>query len=205
MKLEIVAVAKGASCKNDADALIAFAQAAGNVGGLLKQPQEGPLLDGFMAALQASGAQISDAQLPFALLLAIHDTDAAKQTARKSGYLTSMVMKHAQAQLEKYIDNRKVVKHSEFSKTIESMITNPNKHGIKLKADECEHAYLPVVQSGAGPFELRVGAESDDNRLHHGVIMIQLGAKYHGRITNICRTFFVNPDAECDSSHTPLK
>ena len=204
--LSLVPVKKGTPGTSEAEELIEFAKGAGSVAGLLKQKQQGPLLDTFLKQVSAAAVDVGDAQLPLALLLSIHDTDAAKQTARKSGYLTSMVMKQAQLQLESFVDKRKAVKHSEMSKAIEEMITNPSKSGIKLKGENCDFAYLPVVQSG-GQFELRVGAESSEQRLHHGVIMLHFGCKYLGRITNICRTFFVNPDATCAAAlcrTTPL-
>ena len=84
------------------------------------------------------------------------------------------------------------VKHSKVSETIQGIIEHPGKYGIKLKPDLCEYAYLPVVASG-GTFELRVGANTDDSRLHDGVVMLHIGGKYNNECTNICRTLFFHP------------
>ena len=106
------------------------------------------------------------------------------------------VMNAAQKLIETHVDKRRSIKHSELCEAIREMIVDPSKNGIKLKAENCEVAYLPVVQSG-GEFELRVGAESDDRKLHHGVVLLQIGAKYENRCSNICRTLFVNSTPEC--------
>lgn len=88
------------------------------------------------------------------------------------------------------------VKHSTVSEYIQKVISEPGKFGIKLKADICEYAYLPVVASG-GAFELRVGAITDDSRLHDGVVMLHIGGKYNSECTNICRTLFFHPTSQC--------
>lgn len=88
------------------------------------------------------------------------------------------------------------VKHSTVSEYIQRVIAQPGKHGIKLKEDICEYAYLPVVASG-GAFELRVGAITDESRLHDGVVLLHIGGKYNSECSNICRTFFFHPTPQC--------
>lgn len=87
-------------------------------------------------------------------------------------------------------------KHSKLSEAVQEMITNPAKHQIKLKADSCEHAYLPVVASG-GNFPLRIGAECDTGKLHDGVVLLHMGGKYNSECSNICRTLFFRPTTQC--------
>lgn len=92
-------------------------------------------------------------------------------------------------------------KHSKLSEAVQEMITNPAKHQIKLKADACEFAYLPVVASG-GSFTLRIGAECDTAKLHDGVVLLHLGAKYNSECANICRTLFFRPTPQCAPSRS---
>jgi hypothetical protein len=199
INLEIIAVPKGTPGSAESRALLDFVRTcAGDaaVGGLTKLKQTGLLHDAFQTALHESGLALVDAGLALALLLTTHDDTAALQNAKKSGFLTSSVMNSTQQLIEAYVDKRKLVKHSQLSNTIQDMIVNPSKSGIKLNPDNCEFAYLPVVASG-GDFNLRVGAESDDRKLHHGVMLIHFGSKYLGRCSNICRTLFVNPSSQC--------
>lgn len=73
------------------------------------------------------------------------------------------------------------------------MLDPTKRAGIKLRAENCDVAYPPVVQSG-GTFDLRVAAESDARPLHAGVVLLQLGCKYSLLCANACRTLFFNPD-----------
>eukprot|EP00892_Ulva_mutabilis_P009240 jgi/Ulvmu1/6689/UM030_0020.1 len=173
------------------------------VGGLPKLKQSGPVCDAFAAALASQGVTLTDASLPLAILLVTHDQKAALQNARKSAFLTSSVMNNAIKTVEDYIDKRKTVKHSKVSETIQNIITDPGKHGIKLKKDLCEYAYLPVVASG-GSFELRVGANTDDARLHDGVVMLHIGGKYTNECANICRTLFFHPTPQMEKIYNAV-
>jgi nucleosome binding factor SPN SPT16 subunit len=95
-------------------------------------------------------------------------------------------------------------KHSKLSEEVQEMITNPaKKAGVKLKADACEYAYLPVVASG-GTYPLRIGAECDAAKLHDGVVLLHLGAKYNSQCANICRTLFFRPTTQYAPSHPPV-
>jgi nucleosome binding factor SPN SPT16 subunit len=197
--LDLILVKKGTPGSAESQTLLDFAMAqAGkrSVAGLPKLKQSGRLHDAFQAQLKSSGLEIADASLPLALVLSIHDKLAALQNAKKSGFLTSSVMNTTQKRIEADVDGRKSVKHSALSEAISQMINNPSTCGIKLKPDSCDIAYLPVVQSG-GSFNLRVGAESDDSRLHDDVVLVHFGSKYNHECSNICRTLFFNPDTQC--------
>ena len=195
--LELFPVAKGTPGQDESAKLIDFARAAGSVGGLPKLKQAGPLHDAFAKALAASDLELGDASLPLALLLAVHDgANDALKNAKKAGFLTASVMNATQRLIETHVDKRRSVKHTVLSESIHDMLQNPQKNGIKLRAENCEIAYLPVVQSG-GNFELRVGAACDEHKLHSGVVLVHFGSKYVSRCSNICRTLFVNPTPAC--------
>lgn len=100
-------------------------------------------------------------------------------------------------QVEGIVDKERQVKHTKLADDISDAITNPQKKAnIKLKADNCDFAYLPVVQSG-GKFDMRIGAESDEAKLHTGVVLLHMGGKYNSYCTNLCRTLFFNPADTC--------
>jgi nucleosome binding factor SPN SPT16 subunit len=202
VSLELIPVKKGTPGTVEAQKLLDFALAqagARAVAGLPKLKQSGLLHDAFQAQLKSSSFELTDGSLPLAMVLTIHDRPAMLQNAKKSGFLTSSVMNTAQKRIEADVDSQRSVKHSALSEAISQMISTPSACGIKLKPESCDIAYLPVVQSG-GQFNLRIGAESDDRRLHDGVVLVHFGSKYNHECSNICRTLFFNPDAKYASN-----
>lgn len=73
------------------------------------------------------------------------------------------------------IDEEKKVRHAKFTAKLEEAITDPAKLGIKLRADNVDIAYPPIVQSG-GVYDLRASAQSDDRHLQYDVITASIGA-----------------------------
>ena len=70
---------------------------------------------------------------------------------------------------------------------LEAAVTEPTKIGVKLKAENCDIAYPPVVQSG-GRFDLKLSATSDAEDLaQEGVILLSLGARYASYCANLAR------------------
>ena len=73
------------------------------------------------------------------------------------------------------IDEEKKVRHAKFTAKLEEAITDPAKLGIKLRADNVDIAYPPIVQSG-GVYDLRASAQSDERHLQYDVITASIGA-----------------------------
>lgn len=67
------------------------------------------------------------------------------------------------------IDQEKKVKHSRFSEKIEQAIQDPQACQVRLKAENLDSAYPPLVQSG-GVYELKLGTQSDDRPIHFDVV-----------------------------------
>ena len=67
------------------------------------------------------------------------------------------------------------MRHAKFTAKLEEAITDPAKLGIKLRADNVDIAYPPIVQSG-GVYDLRASAQSDDRHLQYDVITASIGA-----------------------------
>ena len=60
------------------------------------------------------------------------------------------------------------MKHSKLSERTEEVISDPaGKLSVKLRQDNCDIAYPPIIQSG-GDYDLKVGHSSDCSKhVHH--------------------------------------
>jgi nucleosome binding factor SPN SPT16 subunit len=70
------------------------------------------------------------------------------------------------------IDQEKEVKHMRFSEKIENALQDPNACQVRLKAENLDSAYPPIVQSG-GAYDLRLNAQSDTRNIHFDVVSCQ--------------------------------
>ena len=70
------------------------------------------------------------------------------------------------------------MRHAKFTAKLEEAIADPAKLGIKLRADNVDIAYPPIVQSG-GVYDLRASAQSDDRHLQYDVITASIGAAWY--------------------------
>ena len=69
----------------------------------------------------------------------------------------------------------------------EAAVSEPTKIGVKLRAENCDIAYPPVVQSG-GRFDLKLSAASAPGDLaQEGVILVALGVRYASYCANVAR------------------
>ncbi|KAL6764928.1 global transcription factor [Haematococcus lacustris] len=162
------------------------------VGTLPKDKHSGKFWEMATSAIASSGLQQLDVGAGFADLLARKD-NAEILNHKKAAMLASRVMNDFVIQkIEGVIDEGKSVKHSKLAEQTEQVILSPTKIGVKLKDDNCDVAYPPIIQSG-GRYDLKVSAGSDDSPLHHGVIVCSLGTRYSFYCANLCRTFFINP------------
>jgi nucleosome binding factor SPN SPT16 subunit len=75
------------------------------------------------------------------------------------------------------IDEEKKVKHSKFGQKIDEVISDPAKCKVKLKADNVDISYPPIVQSG-GVYDLRASATNDDRPLQYDVVLMAIGEAF---------------------------
>ncbi len=56
------------------------------------------------------------------------------------------------------------MKHARFSEKIEAAIQDPKECNVKLKTENLDSAYPPIVQSG-GVYDLKLSAQSDERNI----------------------------------------
>jgi nucleosome binding factor SPN SPT16 subunit len=106
-------------------------------------------------------------------------------------------------QIEKIIDNEETIKHSTLAERTEAVLQDPQKIDVKLRPENVESCYTPIVQSG-GKFNLKPSAESDDHPLKFSTIICSLGARYRYYCSNIARTYLIDPDKEQEEHYKVL-
>lgn len=168
------------------------------VGHIQKEEPEGKLLEIWAEKLSGSSLQLVDVTNGFSELFAVKDASELN-CVRKAAYLTSTVMKNfVVPKLEQTIDEEKKVPHSSLMEETEKAIHDPVKLKVKLKADNVDICYPPILQSG-GKFDLRPSASCNDDNLHYesaSVILCALGARYGSYCANIARSFLIDANSK---------
>ena len=114
-------------------------------------------------------------------------------TMKKVSELTSLSLKYFQKQMEKLIEKGKTKKHNELSNDLLKILENPKIVKSKLKNENLDVCYDPIIQSG-GKYKLKPSAESNEDNLHYeyGTIVIMMGFRLRDYCSNISRTFLID-------------
>lgn len=134
-----------------------------------------------------------------ATVFAVKDSEEEKRI-KKAAYLSAHVMKFSLTEkIEKTIDQDRKMSHAELSELAEDAIIHPNK--VKLgafNAEWCDPCYPPIIQSADSKtadrkFDLRPSAESSEENLAHGCVIVSIGARYNFYCSNVSRTLLIAP------------
>lgn len=195
---------KGEDGSSQVKEVLALASDAGGpFGTLTKEHPEGKLMDVWHLCLTESGMEVVDIAAGLAACLSTKD-EAEIRNIKKAALLCWSTMKnYSVPQLEGIVDKEKKVKHSKLSEKTEEVIGDPTKAKVKLLADNVDIAYPPIYQSG-GNYDLRVSAQSDDQPVHYGVILVSLGARYSMYCANVGRTYLVDPTPHQEAEYKAL-
>lgn len=194
--VEIISASDSASSKKAVGDVLT---GSSKVGILTKEAgqQEGEVAKLVNEAAKARG-ETQNIAPALAQVLAVKDMDEISKT-RKASYLTANVIKHALIErIERTIDQEKKTSHLALCDTAEDAIVAPAKVRLsKLKADFCDPCYPPIIQSNdvkaKRKFDLRPSAESSNDNLKFGCIVVSVGARYNFYCSNASRTLLVQP------------
>ncbi|KAL0489890.1 dre4 [Acrasis kona] len=133
-----------------------------------------------------------DITAAIANLFVVH-TGTEVNFLKLSGSIVSLALKrNFKTSMEGTIEDDKKKPHRQFADDVEEYVNNYKKKASK--DDVVETAFNPIIQSGAGNYDLKsIGATSDGNDLHFGTIIAQLGVRYNGYCSTIARTYMVGP------------
>jgi hypothetical protein len=186
LPVELLVRKKGASPQEHFDAIctaIKGSHAGGKVGIFAGEEYTGELCTGMRKTLETAGIAEVDSAGGVGLVMAVKDESelvTIRLASKLSLQICNKVFKNRMLDI---IDEEKKVKHEDLAEEMEKWFTNADeeKFGkyakkLKLSTDELESCYPPIVQSG-GNFSLKASANSDDNTLEQGIIMVSLGAR----------------------------
>lgn len=201
-ELELISKIKGddSYIKDIVAALVSGSAEVAKVGLLVKDLQEGAFAESIMDALNKNSLlSIEDISSGISDLLASKDAFGIEQS-RKAATASSVILKDfLQNRIEDIIADDKSVTHSQLSEEVDKIFGSPDelvklfsKHP-EISYDELDTCYSPIIQSG-GKYDLKPSASSNDDALHSGVIIAEVGIRYASYCSNIIRTMFINAD-----------
>lgn len=200
LKLEHITKSKGDGLQDDLQTLLGHFRESksGKILGIIKKDYEkckGKLAKKLRAAITEAGVDLVDVGVGFGGVLAIKDSAGLACINKAAQYSTQVLRKYLLPELETVIDEETIIKHSALAEKTEDVFQDPTKIKIKMKPENLDSCYTPIIQSG-GNYDLKPSAQSDDNELHYGVIVCSLGARYKNFCSNIARTYFINPSTD---------
>ncbi|CAD7701780.1 unnamed protein product [Ostreobium quekettii] len=173
------------------------------VGCLPKEQHEGKLAERWAEAFGEVKENAVDVSAGLGALMALKDDEEVKKV-KKAAFLAAKVMKDfVVPKVEGIINEEKSVKHSKLQERTEEVIQEPQKAGIKLRAENCDIAFTPTFQSG-GKYSLRLGEPSNSDILKDDVILIALGTKYSNYPAHIARCFLIDPSKSMEEEYAAL-
>lgn len=176
------------------------------IGYLSKEAPEGKLLEMWVEKLKNSEMKLSDITNGLSDLFAKKDSEELVNV-KKAAFLTASVMKsHVVPKLEKVIDEENKVAHSTLMDDTEKVILEPGRIKVKLKAENVDICYPPIIQSG-GQFDLRPSASSNDEHLYYdpaSVIICAVGSRYNSYCSNVARTILIDANPNQSEAYKVL-
>lgn len=157
-------------------ALFATVKESKKIGTFTKETVSGRICDLWKDAISAAKEQIVDVGLGVAGLLAVK-APTEILNVKKAALLAAKVMKDFVVQkMETILDDDKKVKHSKLAGMVENIVRDPQKIGVKLRAENCDLAFPPTFQSG-GKYNMKLTAISDDEPLRADAMLFSLGTR----------------------------
>jgi nucleosome binding factor SPN SPT16 subunit len=174
-----------------------------NIGSLLKQEYAGAFAQSWMELVKSSTIDMVDITDGMGIFFAVKD-EAEQDLCKRAAVLTNKVMKHGfVAEMEGILDADLKTKHVDLAQTVEGIIYDPSKIGVKIAADVVEICYAPIVQSG-GKYDIKVSAESNNDLMSPDIIICSLGARYKSYCANLSRTFMVDAPPKVEKTYGVL-
>ncbi|KAK9807391.1 hypothetical protein WJX73_010932 [Symbiochloris irregularis] len=171
--------------------------------GYPKDRVEGKLATVWATALKDSNLATADITSDFVEVMAVKDQGEITN-AKRAAFLAARVLKDfVVPTIEGIIDEEKKTKHSDLARDAETHLMDPTKLEIKLRKENVDVAFYPLIQSG-GKFDLKVTQTSDNSTLAYDVIMVALGARYNMYCANVARTYLVDPSKKQEAEYGAL-
>lgn len=162
--------------------------------------QNGPIAEHVNGEVAKIGTKVNIASA-LAQILAPKDGDELSKVKKAAVLTTTVIRRELIARIEKYVDEDRKVSHTQLADFTEDAISNPEKVRLSnLKAEFCDPCYPPIIQSNDAKskrkFDLRPSAESSEEPLRPGCVVLAVGARYNFYCSNTARTLLMYPSEQ---------
>lgn len=167
--------------------------------GIIDEKHSGPFAKEYNDALKKY--KTTDIKLAFEDVLSYKEPEEV-QLVKSSSQYTAKIFRKAVTSMESIIDEGKEIKHVDFAKQIESIVSKA--------AGEMDLtvAFSPIVQSG-GKYNLSLdyndfSLQSDSNTLKFDNIIIMFGLRYRSYCSFVARTYLIDATREKEQNYEIL-
>ena len=176
------------------------------VGMVMKEKNEGAMMQYVTKALGEAGMEIKDVTSGVSLAMAAKD-EKELGFVNKAVTLTSKALGFAVKEMEATIEDEKKLTHAKLSEMTEDAIIDPSRLGLKFPPEDVDICYPPIFQSG-GEYDLKYSAESANTKLHYAsppaVVHMSVGARYTQYCANVGRTYMVDPTPAQEATYAAI-
>jgi nucleosome binding factor SPN SPT16 subunit len=180
---------------------------ASKLGSLFKDKFQGPFIATWLQHVEDSTIEKVEITPPIGHYFAKKDPEET-ECIKKACILSNKVMKHGfvNGEMEKILDSDEKKSHEAISVSLEEILQDPTKIGVKISSDVVDSTYSPIIQSGSCKegYDIKVNAASDSANLSPDIIICSLGARYRGYCASITRTYVVNGPPKVEKTYATL-
>ncbi|KAF2485902.1 FACT complex protein [Neohortaea acidophila] len=169
------------------------------VGVLTKDASTGPFVQEWKTAFGDISKDVEEVDIGPALsqAMAVKDENELRAISNASRASANVMQDYFIDAMSNILDDGKKITHKALSDRVEGKLDDDKFfRAMKLPANfdalQLDWSFRPIVMSG-GNFDLKMGAEPDENNLHAGVIVSSLGMRYQNYAAAVARTYLVDP------------
>ncbi|KKF95865.1 FACT complex subunit SPT16 [Ceratocystis platani] len=195
----------------------AIKSAGKKVGVLTKDVSQGPFIDEWKKSFESNCKEAEQVDIASALstfAFSVKDEAELRAMRTSSKACVALMNPYFLDEMSNVLDEEKKVKHRALARKVEDKIEDnkfwksvelPNKSKMPSDLDPMQLDWVisPVIQSG-GKYDLRLGAESNEDNLHAGVIVASMGVRYKSYCSSIARTYLIDPKKNHEANYKLL-
>ncbi|UKZ77912.1 FACT complex subunit spt16 [Trichoderma virens FT-333] len=178
---------------------------------------KGPFVDEWKKVFAEQCKDVEEVDISTALsthAFSIKDESELRAMRTASKACVALMTPYFLDEMSNILDAEKKVKHSVLADKVDKKLDDngfwktvelPSKGKLPSDLDPAQLDWIlgPSIQSG-GKYDLRFGAEPNDDNLHAGIIIAALGLRYKSYCSTIARTYLVDPNKSQESNYKLL-
>lgn len=187
------------------------------LGVIAKDSSKGPFVDEWKKVYTEQCKDVEEVDISAALstvAFSVKDETELRAMRTASKACVALMTPYFLEEITEIVDSEKKVKHSALSDKVDKKLDDtkwwksvelPNKTKLPSDLDPAQLDWVmgPTVQSG-GKFDLRLGVDSNDDNLHPGIIVANMGLRYKSYCSSIARTYLMDPNKAQESTYKLL-